>query len=224
MYSLDLKNKAQRLRRQGHGIREIAKLLNLNPTTISFWCRDIQLSQELIDKIKNSGKKKSKEGLLKYGEKIRNERIARTLCEKKLGANLVGQISPRDVLMVGLGLYWGEGYKESNSELGFTNSNPAVIRFYLKWLSHLGVKKEDLIFRLTVNEVYRSYESDISLFWIKDLQVGEGQFSKTTFIKTNLKKAFIPDVLKYHGILRVKVRRGLKLKNTILGGIGAFAE
>ena len=51
------------------------------------------------------------------------------------------------------------------------------------------------------------------------LDVKKEQFSKTTFIQTNLKKASIKNVEKYRGILRVKVRKGTALRNKILGAI-----
>jgi hypothetical protein len=224
MYDISIKRKAQALRKDGHGIREIAKTLELQPTTVSYWCRDIVLSGVLIQKIKNKGKKKAQEGLLKYGEKVRGQRMERTTIEKEAGKVFVGEINNRDIFMVGLGLYWGEGYKESNSELGFTNSNLFIIKFYMLWLSNLGVNKEDLIFRLTINEAYRVFESQVRAFWIKNLEIDDSQFSKTTGVKTHLKKEFLPDIQTYHGILRVKVRRGLKLKNMILGGIDALAN
>ena len=125
---------------------------------------------------------------------------------------MVGKLSSRDVLMVGLGLYWGEGYKESNDEMGFTNSSPQMVRFYIKWLKLNNVFKNDLIFRLSINEIFKNIEKEIKKFWIKYLDIKENQFSKTTFINTNLKKANIKNLNTYKGILRVKVRRGLSLK------------
>ena len=67
---------------------------------------------------------------------------------------IIGTLSNRDILMIGLGLYWGEGYKYENGELGFTNSNPQMIRFYFKWLELWKVEKSSLIFRLTINEFF----------------------------------------------------------------------
>jgi len=57
------------------------------------------------------------------------------------------------------------------------------------------------------------------VFWTQLLDVKKDQFSKSTVIKTILKKGFIKDISKYKDILRVKVRKGLGLKNKILGAI-----
>ncbi len=212
------------MRLAGKSLQDIASSLNLNKSTISFWCRDIKLSDDAIRRIKYSGNAKSMLGLMRYSEVKRNERIERTKNHKKQGVNLVGDLSERDILMVGLGLYWGEGYKESNGELGFTNSNFNIIDFYLKWLTLFGVLKNDLIFRLTINHLFEKEENNIKDFWVKHLGVPESQFSKTTIIKTSLKKASIKNKEKYKGVLRVKVRRGLELKNKILGAIDYISK
>ena len=219
MYYPEIKEKAKNMRRDGMSLGDIAKSLGINKSTLSFWCKDIILTQSAIKKIETKGKIKSVRGLLRYSEFKRKERMERNVLQKQEGAEKLGLLSNRDVLMVGLGLYWGEGYKYENGELGFTNSNPEMIRFYFKWLELWNVKKDSLIFRLTINEFFRKEEHDIKFFWINFLGIKEEQFSKTTFIKTNLKKASLKDVEKYKGILRVKVRKGTHLRNKILGAI-----
>ena len=198
---------------------DISKKLNVAKSTLSFWFKDIVLTENTIIKIKTLGKAKSVQALLRYSESIRKERIERHNLQKQEGAILIGNLSDRDILMIGLGLYWGEGYKYANSELGFTNSNPYMIRFYFKWLELWNVEKDSLIFRLTINEFFRKNEEQIKNFWVKFLGVKEQQFSKTTYIKTILKKASIKNAESYKGILRVKVRRGTALRNKILGAI-----
>src|SRR3990167_8115058 len=146
MYSIQIKNQAKSLRNRGKSIYDIAKILGLNPTTISYWCRDIKLSKSLIQKISDNGKKKTMVAMLVYTEKQRIERLSRQRKERMRGKRLLGKLSSRDLMIVGLGLYWGEGYKGSDGELGFTNSNPDIIKFYLSWLSLLCVPREDLIF------------------------------------------------------------------------------
>lgn len=219
MYSPSVKHKVRGMRKNGMSINDIATSLKMNKSTISYWCRDIVLNESAILKIKTKGREKSVQGLLRYSESKRKERIIRTLKYKNFGAESVGIITDRDLMMTGLGLYWGEGYKESNGELGFTNSNPLIIKFYIKWLSLWQVNISDLIFRLTLNSIFQKEKENIKKFWIDYLSINDSQFSKTTLIKTKLKKAFTGKGHKYKGILRVKVRRGLLLKNKILGAI-----
>jgi hypothetical protein len=219
MYDIQIKKQVQCLRKQGKSIYEIARTLNLRPTSISYWCRDIKLSDHLIRKISDEGRKKAIAAMLVYTEKQRVERLLRQTTERQIGAKSLGKLSRRDFTMVGLGLYWGEGYKTSNSELGFTNSNLDIVRFYLSWLTIFGIPKKDLIFRLSINEVFRNQEKRLKQIWLTKLGVKENQFTKTTLIRTVLKKADNSRNNTYTGIIRVKVRRGNALKNRILGAL-----
>jgi hypothetical protein len=218
MHNVHIQYKAKSMRLNGTSIGEISHQLKISKSTVSFWCKDIELKDSAIEKIKVKGREKSVQGLLRYSELKRKDRTQRHAEQKQEGANLIEHLTERDLLMAGLGLYWGEGYK-GGGELGFTNSNPKMITFYLKWLKIFGVLKSDLIFRLTINNLFKSDQKEIETFWLKLLDVKKDQFSKTTVIKTTLKKGFIKDMSKYKGILRVKVRRGLGLKNKILGAI-----
>ena len=219
MYYPATKETVKRMRESGMSLGDISKKLNVTKSTLSFWCKNIILTESAIRKIKTKGKVKSIQGLLRYSESKRKERMIRNTLQKQEGVTTLGTLSNRDVLMVGLGLYWGEGYKYENGELGFTNSNPYMIHFYFKWLKLWNVEKDSLIFRLTINEFFRKKEDNIKSFWINFLGVKKEQFSKTTFIQTNLKKASLKNTEKYKGILRVKVRKGTYLRNKILGAI-----
>ncbi|MEI6581149.1 MAG: hypothetical protein WCO07_03200 [bacterium] len=219
MHYPNIKETARKMRNNGISLGDIVKSLEISKSTVSLWCKDLVLSESAIKKIKTHGNAKSVQGLLRYSELKRKERTERNIFQRKEGASLVGVLSDRDILMIGLGLYWGEGYKYENCELGFTNSNPDMIRFYFKWLELWNVKKESLIFRLTINEFFRKEEENIKTFWINFLGIKKEQFSKTTFVKTNLKKASLKNIEEYKGILRVKVRKGTSLRNKILGAI-----
>jgi len=219
MYSIQIKNRAKVLRKSGKSIYDIARTLGLRPTTVSYWCKDIKLSRFLISRISNEGKKKARRAMLIYTEKQRVERLQRQAMEREIGKRLLDRLSQRDFKMVGLGLYWGEGYKGNNGELGFTNSNPDIIRFYLNWLVIYDVPKKDLIFRLTINDGFRNQERRLKHFWSTTLGVKNSQFTQTTIIKTALKKLDVSKRNTYKGILRVKVRRGNILKNRILGAL-----
>ena len=224
MYYPQIKETAKRMRQNGASFGDISKKLNVAKSTLSFWFKDIVLTENTIIKIKTLGKAKSVQALLRYSESIRKERIERHNLQKEEGAAIAGNLSNRDILMIGFGLYWGEGYKYENSELGFTNSNPYMIRFYFKWLELWGVGKDSLIFRLTINEFSRKEEGNIKNFWVNFLGIKKEQFSKTTYIQTNLKKASMKNVESYKGILRVKVRKGTALRNKILGAIGHISN
>ena len=208
-----------KMRQSGRSIYAIANDLNLKPTTVSYWCRNVALTKKAINRIHQSGKLKAKKSMLVYTENLRSKKFEKIRLNKIEGAKMIQPLSSKDILMIGLGLYWGEGYKYENCELGFTNGSPHIISFYIKWLNLFGVTREDLIFRLTINEAFRPYESKIKQNWIRKLGVGGRYFTATTFVKTNLKKADVSNLRTYWGTLRVKVRRGGKLRDEIIGAL-----
>ncbi len=80
----------------------------------------------------------------------------------------VGQLTERELLLVGATLYWAEGakakpWRPNDWRMTFTNSDPGLARLFLRFLEALGVRREDLGFRLSIHE-----ETDVEaarLWW-----------------------------------------------------------
>ena len=47
---------------------------------------------------------------------------------------VIGDVTIRELYLIGLALYWAEGGKTLYSRLTFSNADPRMIRFYLVWL------------------------------------------------------------------------------------------
>ncbi len=208
------------MRENGMSIRDISQELKINKSTVSYWCRNIELSERQRKNLILKQRKAGLRALLLATEKKKIHRTKETKILKKEGEEMVGKLSPRDLFCVGLGLYCGEGYKSGNEEVGFTNSDVRIIRFMKKWFEKIyGIKKEDFIFRVSLNISHKKREKEVMKFWIDSLNVFENQFSKTSFIKTEKKKIY-KDGKKYYGTLRMKVRKGTKLRRKIMGSVG----
>ncbi len=54
------------MRENGESLGDISKNLHIAKSTLSFWCKDIILSESSIRKIKTKGKDKSVRGLLRF--------------------------------------------------------------------------------------------------------------------------------------------------------------
>lgn len=216
------KEQALLLRSQGKGIGEIAKALEVSKSTVSLWCRNISLSPTQIKELARRSKHHAVEALLFSAEKQRLRREVETRLLTTLGKNDVGKLSTRDLFMVGLGLYWGEGYKQGSQELGFTNSNPAIIKFYIRWLSEIyGVSKADLILRVSINITHKSRADVVEKYWSELLDIPLSQFTLISLIKTTSRKIYTNQD-SHFGTLRVKVRRGTSMRRRILGSISAL--
>jgi transcriptional regulator with XRE-family HTH domain len=224
MSKIKEREQALSLRKAGSSIADIAKKLKVSKSTVSYWCRDVVLSKQACEKIVRISTRKSTAGILRYTEGLRQKRIAETSDDMEYGAKLIGKISSRDVMCVGLGLYWGEGYKKGSQEFGFTNSDVAMVLFYMQWLEMgFGVKKSDLIVRVSINESHRARVKEVESYWSTKTGVRPNQFTKTSLIKSASKKIYA-NQFDHYGTLRIKVRRGTRLRRRVLGAIQHLSQ
>lgn len=219
MAKILLQEKARAQRQKGFSIGQIATELQVSKSSVSYWCRNIVLSKSQINKIYSNAKEVSVRALVLAAEEKRKERIKNTELQNKLGQKEVGNLSKRDLFMVGLGLYWGEGYKSGNEELAFTNSDPGMIKLLIRWLKEIyGVNKSTLICRVSINQIHKERVEALINYWVKVTSIPASQFTKTSFIKANVQKHYQNHEV-YFGVLRVKVRNGTNLRRRILGSI-----
>lgn len=98
--------------------------------------------------------------------------IARRHALKKLGT-----LSLRDLFLLGVGLYIGEGSK-SRGHVRITNSNPRVISLAIRWLEEsFGLRTENLSLAI---HLYPDNNIEESLsFWSRTTGIPRAQFRKT---------------------------------------------
>lgn len=137
-----LKPKAFELRENGYSYGQIMKILGVTSKgTLSFWFRDFKLSEEAKKKLENNIKVATERGLFLFNrnrtEKIKKENEElRSVFEFK-----IGELSERDMFLIGAVLYWGEGYKNfSFKKYGYPhvalgNSDPLLIKIFMKFLN-----------------------------------------------------------------------------------------
>lgn len=212
------------LRKKGFTYGEIIKKTGATKGSISNWCRDITLSKEQADKIRKAHTSNAVAALMRVADvrrQIRNRSIKKW---KQAGTKDIKGFSERDKLFLGLGLYWGEGYKHGNEEFGITNSDPKMVSFAVHWLKACyGIDKEELTLRISVNEVHKNRVAEIEQYWQKVIGVDSRQFTKTSLIKSEVRKVYSNNSLHF-GTIRVKVRRGTNLRRRIMGSIEKIRE
>lgn len=222
MHSSSKVSQAITLRKAGKSVDFIAKRLRISKSTASLWVAPVSLSKEQKEKLRASSKNAGKAAFKRAAQK-RHEQHKQNIREARTqGKKDVPPLSTQDMHLVGLGLYWGEGYKKGSEELGFTNSDPRMIAFFLQWMySFFSVKSTDIILRVSINAVHTRREKEVLAFWSKTTGIPLSQFTKTSFIKTIQQKKYLNKDIHY-GTLRVKVRRGSTLRARILASIAAL--
>ena len=175
------KQKAIAMRKKGMSYSQIKEKLGVGKGTLSSWLENYPLSEERIRQLRDWNPRK----IENYRNTMRKKREARLNVIYQKVSKDIGHLSKREMFLAGLFLYWGEGSKSHSSSTILTNTNPAMLKFFIKWLEMLGVKRKDLKVKL---HLY----SDMNIkegikFWSKELKIPIKQFRKTYVKKSSLK-------------------------------------
>ncbi len=179
MAKLEIHRRAIKLRFQRKSYSQIKQILGVSKSTLSNWLRAYPLTKEEIDNLrgKNEGRiEKYRQTMLK---KRQNRLDQRYLEEKK---NLL-PLSKRELYLLGLFLYWGEGAKVHSSGVSLNNTDPGVVQFFLFWLTKIiGIEKKKI--KVAVH-LYSDMDINKSLnYWSKILNISRNQFIKP-YVKKN---------------------------------------
>lgn len=218
--SEELKAKAITLRKAGNSYTEIIKQIPVAKSTLSVWLRTVQLSTPQQQRLTN----RRYEASVRGGVAKKEKRIKHTAEIKKTAILEVGDISKRELWVMGIMLYWGEGAKskEHNVSQGmiFSNSDPMMVKMYLTWLIKcLEIPIERIKFEIYIHEEYKTRLPQIGTYWATVTGFSIAKFSKIYFkrhsVKTNRKNKGD----KYYGMLRVKTTRSTDLNRKVTGWI-----
>lgn len=113
---------ARRLRAEGKTLLEIATTLNVAKSSASTWVRDVPFTPSP----RRTGPHRRRHPF--HDAKVR--RIAELTV---IGRHFIGEVSDDAFLVAGVALYAGEGSKRDRL-VQFANSDPAMIRFFCRWL------------------------------------------------------------------------------------------
>ncbi len=194
-----LKNKATKLRKAGYSYNMIREELGIAKSTLSNWFTFIPFipNQRVIERV---GEAKLKSAL--YKQRMKFENIKKM---KKEAAIDVGKLSDRDIFMLGIGIYLGEGSK-SLEEVRVANSDPMIIKLMIKWLKRFG-KLDTKHFKITVHGYPDTDVRNSINFWSRQTRIPPRQFSKTIIDKRQNKSIFKKRKLPY-GTAHLYIRSG----------------
>ena len=214
---------ARHLRTQGISIKKIAKQLSVSVSSVSVWCRDIIFSEEEKERIFRDGYTMGSRARFEAIERRKEAKKNEIAIIHKISQNEVGILTQRELFLVGIALYWGEGFKK-DSLVGLANTSPHIIKLYIRWLQTcFHIKKEDLIVRVTINHERVGETERIMQYWSQQLNISREQFSKCYYQKTTLTKKY-EDISGYKGVIRIKVRRSIGLLRKIEGYIHGLED
>ena len=214
---------ARRLRKRGFSINEIANRISFSKRTVSRWCNDIELNEEQGKILWARTKVKYNKNFRKYCERKHQKKLEKIESLKLKGIKELGELTKRELFIAGVALYWAEGFKK-DMRFGFANSDPAMIKFCLKWLKNcLGINNQEITLCVTANIDYQDKIGVIERYWARVTGIPKTQFTKPFYQKTKWTKEYEkPD--DYHGVLRIRVVRSTDLLRKIKGCIEGLKQ
>ncbi len=99
--------------------------------------------------------------------------------------------------------------------MAFINSDPALIRLFLRFLATVGIERDRLVFRVYIYE--NADTGAAQRFWLRTTGATREQFRPTTLKRHNPKTVRKNAGAGYHGCLRIDVLRSGDLYRWIAG-------
>lgn len=162
------KNKLENLYKSGKSMFDISKILKCSPHKIVYWMKKYDLKR----------RSRSEAGYIQQNPDGDPFKIRTKLNSEQ--TFLFG---------LGLGIYWGEGTKKSKHSLRVTNTDPNIIKYFIRFLLEIcQLKKEKLSFSLiSFNDIKTEVVRD---YWSKQLKISPKKFGKITIIPSQGKGTY----------------------------------
>ncbi len=217
------KLRALELRRNGQSIKEIARKLKVSASSVSNWCKNVVLTPEQIKELEKHSRDPYYGKRLEYllSQKRKKEEKIKFLLNQ--GKKEVGSLTKRELFLIGIALYWSKGFKK-DTQAGFANSDPKMIKLFLAWLyTCFDYKPKDLLPRLTLNISHKSRTNKVIKYWSEVIGIPPQDFKKPFYQNVKWKKVYEnPET--YYGVLRIKVRKSKDFLRRIHGWIDGLRE
>ena len=212
----DLRARARALRQQGLDYRAIAAELGVSKSSVSLWVRDLPRPERLSYE---ECLARGRAAVDRYWTAERARREAARSAVSAAASREIGPLTAREVLIAGAVAYWCEGAKNKpyrrTDRVDFINSDPAMIRFFLRFLDTAGVPRESLIFCLSIHE-----SADVpsaQQFWLAVTGAPASQFNRPQLKRHHPRTVRKNTGSGYHGCLRIQVRRSITMYRKIEG-------
>ncbi len=173
--------KALDLRKQGNSYSQIKKILGVSKSTLSGWLKEYPLSKQRIRELRDWNEQR----IERFRGTMRRKKETRLNIFYHEQKKIILPLSNREIFIAGLFLYWGEGGKSLATQLTISNTNPALIKFFIRWLTkNLSVPKNKLRIKL---HLYSDMNINKEVeFWSQNLSIPKNQFKKSYIKKSRL--------------------------------------
>ena len=225
MKQLTKKEQAFKLRRKGKSYNEIRKILNIpSKGTLSYWFKDLHLSPAANQRLEHHILLARERGLLKYNSDRKKAITIENKEARKANEKEIGVLSKRELLLVGVALYWGEGTKRvqaNNIGVALANSDARLISLFMRFIREILLVPEERI-RAGI-QVHENVDIEkAKQFWAEVTRLPRDRFYIVKQISraSNYKR---PSNSLPHGTVTIKVNKRI-LFYKIMGYIDGLME
>ncbi|MCG2689756.1 hypothetical protein L6252_00530 [Candidatus Parcubacteria bacterium] len=222
------KEEVIKLRKKGFSYGEIKKRVPVSSASLSLWLSNVELSKEQQQRLKNKWRKGQAKGAkVRHDKRVFNTKIIKNKAFKE-----IGDVTKRDLLLLGVALYWAEGSKEKEinkrvrgCNVKLCNSDPFLINVFLKYLFDVcNIARGDIKFRIYLHETARSNLLKVQKYWSKMTNFPIECFSKVSWKKNKIKTKRKNIGNDYYGLISVVVAKSTNLNRKISGHVEAIIK
>ena len=225
------KHKAYKLRLQGKSYGEINKLLGVPKATLSDWFANLELSNAAKKRISDRVHETSVKALIKRNKLQTHLAEQRAKLTRETAKKEIVELSKKELFLVGVALYWAEGYKRPKIENGriktshsvsITNSDPYLIKIFLRFLREICEVPEE---RIGANvRIYQHQNAAYLLeFWSKITNIHPNKFEKFYYGISKSSQGKRPFNILPYGTIQIRFNN-TELYHRIMGWIDGLAK
>lgn len=214
------RHEAVALRRQGISYDEILSRYSVAKSTLWRWLKTEGLVASQPHEL--TARRRAAQKLGAAAQRQKRLRITQTILDQAQAE--IGAISTRELWLLGIALYWGEGAKEHpgtkpSAQVIFSNMDPRMLRVFLAWLIRCcDIDPADIVF-----EIYLHEHADGEMarqWWAEQLLSYPAVATCPIRWKRHNPSPRRSNVgADYHGLLRLYVRRSTNFNRQIAGWI-----
>ena len=225
------KPQAFKLRLNGKSYTEISNSLGIPKATLSGWFIGLELPQEAKDRLNKKVYQKAVSALIKRNRAQTHFAQQNAHNIRSTAKTEISDLNERDIFILGVSLYWAEGYKRPIVEKGkikthhpvsLTNSDHELVKIFLKFLRETcQVPEEKITGEIRVYEHHN--EAYLLNFWSKATNI---PFNRLKTIKNGVSissQRVRPYNILPNGTIQIRVN-STNLYHKIMGWIDGLAQ
>lgn len=200
---------------------EIRKRLGVPKSTLSYWLRELPLSEKRILELRYQARKKSEASRERFRLTMRKKKELKDRRVYEKYKKRFAKLSKETFFIAGLMFYSAEGDKKNQYRLSFANTDPKIIKFFIRWLNEcLAVPKKKI--KATLH-LYENMDIEKEKeFWKNKLGLQENQFYKASIRKLQ-KSSFSYRESYRHGTCSIYIG-GAERNREVMMAIQAFLD